>query len=66
MYRGHCLLLNSILVSLTSILCAHAEMVQEMRKVAGGTEANTDELTVEDRNLLSVAEKNIIGARRDR
>lgn len=40
------------------------EMVQEMRKVAGQTDANTGELSVEERNLLSVAYKNVIGARR--
>lgn len=39
-------------------------MVQEMRKVAGYTDANTGELSVEERNLLSVAYKNVIGARR--
>lgn len=39
-------------------------MVQEMRKVAGSTDANTGELSVEERNLLSVAYKNVIGARR--
>lgn len=39
-------------------------MVQEMRKVAGLTDANTGELSVEERNLLSVAYKNVIGARR--
>eukprot|EP00177_Eucheuma_denticulatum_P006742 GFKZ01012250.1.p1 GENE.GFKZ01012250.1~~GFKZ01012250.1.p1 ORF type:complete len:255 (+),score=59.86 GFKZ01012250.1:577-1341(+) len=40
------------------------EMVQEMRKVAGVTDASTGELSVEERNLLSVAYKNVIGARR--
>lgn len=40
------------------------EMVQEMRKVAGNTNENTGELSVEERNLLSVAYKNVIGARR--
>lgn len=35
-----------------------------MRKVAGQTNANTGELSVEERNLLSVAYKNVIGARR--
>lgn len=39
-------------------------MVQEMRKVAGSTDADTGELSVEERNLLSVAYKNVIGARR--
>jgi 14-3-3 protein epsilon len=39
-------------------------MVQEMRKVASQTDENTTELSVEERNLLSVAYKNVIGARR--
>lgn len=38
------------------------EMVEEMSKVA--KQANENELTVEERNLLSVAYKNVIGARR--
>ena len=37
-------------------------MVEEMKKVA--TLAGTAELSVEERNLLSVAYKNVIGARR--
>jgi 14-3-3 protein epsilon len=40
------------------------EMVSEMRKVAAATDDSTDELSVEERNLLSVAFKNVIGARR--
>ncbi|KAA8494121.1 14-3-3 protein epsilon [Porphyridium purpureum] len=40
------------------------EMVSEMRKVAGTTDESTSELSVEERNLLSVAYKNVIGARR--
>lgn len=39
-------------------------MVEEMRKVARLTDATTGELSVEERNLLSVAYKNVIGARR--
>lgn len=35
-----------------------------MRKVAAATDESTDELSVEERNLLSVAFKNVIGARR--
>lgn len=35
-----------------------------MRKVAAATDDSTDELSVEERNLLSVAFKNVIGARR--
>ena len=38
----------------------HAEMVESMKKVA----SMDVELTVEERNLLSVAYKNVIGARR--
>ena len=38
------------------------EMVEEMRKVA--EQVHDKELTVEERNLLSVAYKNVIGARR--
>lgn len=40
----------------------YEEMVEFMEKVAKG--ADSDELTVEERNLLSVAYKNVIGARR--
>eukprot|EP00179_Madagascaria_erythrocladioides_P004454 CAMPEP_0198309118 /NCGR_PEP_ID=MMETSP1450-20131203/1573_1 /TAXON_ID=753684 ORGANISM="Madagascaria erythrocladiodes, Strain CCMP3234" /NCGR_SAMPLE_ID=MMETSP1450 /ASSEMBLY_ACC=CAM_ASM_001115 /LENGTH=263 /DNA_ID=CAMNT_0044011853 /DNA_START=177 /DNA_END=968 /DNA_ORIENTATION=+ len=40
------------------------EMVSEMRKVAMQTDEGTAELSVEERNLLSVAYKNVIGARR--
>lgn len=52
----------SCLVRLLALL--KPEMVQEMRKVAGQTDADTAELSVEERNLLSVAYKNVIGARR--
>ncbi|GAB4861272.1 hypothetical protein Ancab_040065 [Ancistrocladus abbreviatus] len=40
----------------------YEEMVEFMDKVVGAVE--NDELTVEERNLLSVAYKNVIGARR--
>mmetsp|Transcript_23093 Transcript_23093/g.92401 ORF Transcript_23093/g.92401 Transcript_23093/m.92401 type:complete len:257 (-) Transcript_23093:218-988(-) len=40
------------------------EMVSEMRKVAAQTNESTKELSIEERNLLSVAYKNVIGARR--
>ena len=40
--------------------CLSAEMVESMKKVA----SMDVELTVEERNLLSVAYKNVIGARR--
>eukprot|EP00183_Erythrolobus_madagascarensis_P006642 CAMPEP_0185843778 /NCGR_PEP_ID=MMETSP1354-20130828/174_1 /TAXON_ID=708628 /ORGANISM="Erythrolobus madagascarensis, Strain CCMP3276" /LENGTH=259 /DNA_ID=CAMNT_0028543333 /DNA_START=96 /DNA_END=875 /DNA_ORIENTATION=- len=40
------------------------EMVAEMRKVAEVTDDGSAELSVEERNLLSVAYKNVIGARR--
>lgn len=39
-------------------------MVDEMSKVARDTNDKTSELTVEERNLLSVAFKNVIGSRR--
>lgn len=39
-------------------------MVKEMRKVALSTNETTEELSVEERNLLSVAYKNVIGSRR--
>lgn len=40
------------------------EMVTEMSKVAKETNDSTPELSVEERNLLSVAYKNVIGSRR--
>ncbi|MDD0148613.1 14-3-3 family protein, partial [Shigella flexneri] len=40
----------------------YEEMVEFMEKVVGAVDG--DELTVEERNLLSVAYKNVIGARR--
>merc|ERR1711988_880216 len=40
----------------------HDEMVEEMKKVAQMVDEK--ELSVEERNLLSVAYKNVIGARR--
>ncbi|KAK4744392.1 hypothetical protein SAY87_010704 [Trapa incisa] len=41
----------------------YEEMVEFMEKVAAAAE-NSEELSVEERNLLSVAYKNVIGARR--
>lgn len=43
-----------------SPLCLGVEMVENMKHVA----SSDQELTVEERNLLSVAYKNVIGARR--
>ncbi|PXF48090.1 14-3-3-like protein [Gracilariopsis chorda] len=40
------------------------EMVKEMTKVAHLTDSSTPELSVEERNLLSVAYKNVIGSLR--
>ncbi|KAK7823536.1 14-3-3-like protein c [Quercus suber] len=40
----------------------YEEMVEFMEKVSAAVES--EELTVEERNLLSVAYKNVIGARR--
>lgn len=42
------------------VFCYFTEMVESMKKVA----SLDVELTVEERNLLSVAYKNVIGARR--
>lgn len=42
------------------VVCRFDEMVEEMKAVAGRPE----ELSVEERNLLSVAYKNVIGSRR--
>ena len=49
------------LLTLSPVPCPHpTEMVENMKKVA----SSDQELTVEERNLLSVAYKNVIGARR--
>lgn len=51
----------SIIFYLRIMMCVWiAEMVESMKSVAG----KDVELTVEERNLLSVAYKNVIGARR--
>eukprot|EP00871_Galdieria_phlegrea_P001237 jgi/Galph1/2113/GphlegSOOS_G805.1 len=42
----------------------YQEMVKEIRKVAIEVGENTSELSVEERNLLSVAYKNVIGSQR--
>ena len=42
------------------MICLLSEMVENMKRVA----SSDQELTVEERNLLSVAYKNVIGARR--
>ena len=42
------------------LLTSHTEMVENMKAVASADQ----ELSVEERNLLSVAYKNVIGARR--
>ena len=39
----------------------YEEMVEYMKKVAA---ASVDDLSLEERNLLSVAYKNVVGARR--
>ena len=49
-----------LILQLTRILCRFLEMVEAMKSVA----SMDVELTVEERNLLSVAYKNVIGARR--
>ena len=48
------------LVNSENVFCVYAEMVDYMKKVA----EMSVELTIEERNLLSVAYKNKIGARR--
>lgn len=56
-YEG--IVLRSI-IRILEILTHAAEMVENMKKVA----SEDQELSVEERNLLSVAYKNVIGARR--
>ncbi|XP_074577274.1 14-3-3 protein 6-like [Curcuma longa] len=53
---------NVYLAKLAEQAERYEEMVEYMEKVVGAAEA--EELTVEERNLLSVAYKNVIGARR--
>jgi 14-3-3 protein epsilon len=48
------------LKTLAEVANQHAEMVENMKVVASADQ----ELSVEERNLLSVAYKNVIGARR--
>jgi 14-3-3 protein epsilon len=50
----------ALFLTLICPLIAAAEMVENMKRVA----SSDQELTVEERNLLSVAYKNVIGARR--
>jgi 14-3-3 protein epsilon len=47
-------------VDIRSHVLRNTEMVENMKRVA----SSDQELTVEERNLLSVAYKNVIGARR--
>lgn len=71
-FAAHCPLCSALstAVSHTSTLLSalalyHAsEMVDEMKRVATATGSSTEELSIEERNLLSVAFKNVIGARR--
>eukprot|EP00249_Psilotum_nudum_P015261 c25228_g2_i1 orf=543-1283(-) len=53
---------NAYMAKLAEQAERYEEMVEFMEKVARSADA--DELTVEERNLLSVAYKNVIGARR--
>jgi 14-3-3 protein epsilon len=54
---------NVYLAKLAEQAERYEEMVEFMEKVANAS-GDSDELTVEERNLLSVAYKNVIGARR--
>lgn len=57
-YEGTCYLPNASCAC--GLLTTFTEMVENMKVVASADQ----ELTVEERNLLSVAYKNVIGARR--
>ena len=56
-YEGNCL---SHFIAIKGADTTSTEMVENMKNVAGADQ----ELSVEERNLLSVAYKNVIGARR--
>ncbi|CAD5185826.1 unnamed protein product [Musa acuminata subsp. malaccensis] len=55
---------NVYLAKLAEQAERYEEMVEYMEKVTGVAAAEGEELTVEERNLLSVAYKNVVGARR--
>ncbi|CAL9121857.1 14-3-3-like protein [Musa acuminata AAA Group] len=55
---------NVYLAKLAEQAERYEEMVEYMEKVTGAAAAEGEELTVEERNLLSVAYKNVVGARR--
>ncbi|RRT54145.1 hypothetical protein B296_00029477 [Ensete ventricosum] len=55
---------NVYLAKLAEQAERYEEMVEYMEKVTGAAAADGEELTVEERNLLSVAYKNVVGARR--
>ncbi|KAJ4758810.1 14-3-3-like protein [Rhynchospora pubera] len=55
---------NVYLAKLAEQAERYEEMVEFMEKVANSAGGDTEELTVEERNLLSVAYKNVIGVRR--
>jgi len=59
-YEGTCHCREQWLILRGSYLSFPSEMVENMKRVA----SSDQELTVEERNLLSVAYKNVIGARR--
>ncbi len=60
-YEGVCLAVYGAVSSRGSCSTSlYSEMVENMKRVA----SSDQELTVEERNLLSVAYKNVIGARR--
>nr|QYA72947.1 14-3-3-2 [Lilium davidii var. unicolor] len=55
---------NVYLAKLAEQAERYEEMVEFMEKVTAAASVDGEELTVEERNLLSVAYKNVIGARR--
>ncbi|KAG6503571.1 14-3-3-like protein 16R [Zingiber officinale] len=55
---------NVYLAKLAEQAERYEEMVEFMEKVTGAAAEHGEELTVEERNLLSVAYKNVVGARR--
>ena len=55
---------NSYLAKLAEQAERYDEMVEYMKQVAHHRSSDGQDLTLEERNLLSVAYKNVVGARR--